>query len=303
MPVNSLNQIFTIRPVGSGTGGAASPLTTKGDVWVYTSTDARLAVGTSAPIAGTTGFILTADSSKTTGLNYVVPQRCMPYSFESCMDFIGNAPATDFTTAANGSGTGSGATYQGWSGSGTDGTRIGNVLLSTGTTTTGNYYCYYPNTAALSIGSGAFIFETDINLSALSNGTDTYTFYSGIVGSPTATAPTTNGYGAFFSYTDSANSGKWNCGTVYGSTLTTTNTSTAVAATTWTRLTIILDATLSNFYFYVNGTLVATNTTNLLQAAGGGWYVIAAIKKSAGTTASTCALDYMYVRKEFTTAR
>lgn len=49
--------------VAWGTGGTASPLTTKGDIWVYSSLDARLPVGTN-------NFLLTADSAQTTGLKW-----------------------------------------------------------------------------------------------------------------------------------------------------------------------------------------------------------------------------------------
>src|SRR5262249_32500910 len=41
---------------GGGTGGAASPLTTKGDIWVYGTGDTRL------PVSATNGWVLTADS-------------------------------------------------------------------------------------------------------------------------------------------------------------------------------------------------------------------------------------------------
>ena len=43
--------------------GAASPLTTKGDVYTYSTTDARLAVGTN-------GQVLTADSTAATGIKW-----------------------------------------------------------------------------------------------------------------------------------------------------------------------------------------------------------------------------------------
>ena len=43
--------------------GSASPLTTKGDVYTYSTTDARLAVGTN-------GQVLTADSAEATGLKW-----------------------------------------------------------------------------------------------------------------------------------------------------------------------------------------------------------------------------------------
>lgn len=47
-----------------GGGGLVSPLTTKGDVWVFSTSDVRLPVGTN-------GQILSADSSQATGLKWI----------------------------------------------------------------------------------------------------------------------------------------------------------------------------------------------------------------------------------------
>jgi hypothetical protein len=47
-------------------GGGASPLTTKGDLYTYSTTDARLGVGTN-------GQVLTADSAEATGLKWATP--------------------------------------------------------------------------------------------------------------------------------------------------------------------------------------------------------------------------------------
>ena len=49
-----------------GGGGLTSPLTTKGDIWVYGTGDTRLPVGTD-------GHTLVADSSTATGLAYAAP--------------------------------------------------------------------------------------------------------------------------------------------------------------------------------------------------------------------------------------
>lgn len=47
----------------TGSGGTTSPLTTKGDIYTYSTTNARLAVGTN-------GYVLTADSAEATGLKW-----------------------------------------------------------------------------------------------------------------------------------------------------------------------------------------------------------------------------------------
>lgn len=55
----------------SGGGGLTSPLTTKGDVWVYDTANDRLAVGTD-------GQVLTADSTQTAGLKWNTPPTALP---------------------------------------------------------------------------------------------------------------------------------------------------------------------------------------------------------------------------------
>lgn len=47
-------------------GGGSSPLTTKGDLYTYSTTDARLGVGTN-------GQVLTADSAEATGIKWATP--------------------------------------------------------------------------------------------------------------------------------------------------------------------------------------------------------------------------------------
>ena len=58
--------------VSSKTASSSSPLTTKGDVYTFSTSGARLAVGTN-------GYVLSADSSETTGLKWVAASSANYY--------------------------------------------------------------------------------------------------------------------------------------------------------------------------------------------------------------------------------
>lgn len=64
-----------------GSAGSTSPLTTKGDIYTYSTTNARLAVGTN-------GYILSADSSEVTGLKWI------PNSSVNAWSILGNTGTT-----------------------------------------------------------------------------------------------------------------------------------------------------------------------------------------------------------------
>lgn len=57
-------------------GGGSSPLTTKGDLYTYSTVDARLGVGTN-------GQVLTADSAEATGLKWAKPEYSKTITVES----------------------------------------------------------------------------------------------------------------------------------------------------------------------------------------------------------------------------
>lgn len=58
------NIVSNAAVLGGGGGGGSSPLTTKGDLYTYTTADARLPVGTN-------GQVLSADSAESTGLKWI----------------------------------------------------------------------------------------------------------------------------------------------------------------------------------------------------------------------------------------
>jgi hypothetical protein len=70
-------------------GGASSPLTTKGDLYTYSTTDARLGVGTN-------GQVLTADSAEATGLKWAT--AASGSTFAGCSIRQGSALIANNTT-------------------------------------------------------------------------------------------------------------------------------------------------------------------------------------------------------------
>ena len=264
----------------------SSPLTTKGDLYGYDTGNNRLPVGSN-------GKMPIADSTQAIGLNYDYPALDISLCVEFFHDLTLSYSTFESGIGSNTSGTGSLATFSNTLI--TDGTRIGIAELETGSTTTGFASsfksCYYVN-------NGQLIFEMPIQLSALSNGTDTYSINIGFTGS-TSTTGANNGI--YFNYTNGTNSGKFQCVTNSAGSVTTADSGITVAATTWYNLQVIVNNNATSVGFYINHSLVATITTNIptAQLLNAG----AIILKSAGTTNVNLFFDFMSVRKDFTTQR
>ncbi|HMX98854.1 MAG TPA: hypothetical protein PK473_03020 [Nitrosomonas sp.] len=108
--------------------------------------------------------------------------------------------------------------------------------------------------------------------------------------------------GVYFEY-DRGVSANWRCKTSNNSTRTTTDSGTAVAAGAWVKLGWVMNAAGNSVAFYINGTNVATNTTNIPTAVARVCGPFHIISKIAGTTARTFLIDYMFYRQVFTTPR
>ena len=160
----------------------------------------------------------------------------------------------------------------------------------------------------LYIGSGSISLETYVTVETLSNATERFHtifgYYNGSNFSNTAN-------GIFFSYDEAgtmffefgaAATPNWKCYTRGGATVTRTNTSIPVVAGQWYKLRIDVNAAGNSVTFYIDGTLVATHTTNI-PATTTALLITSLINKTAGTTARSLLTDYFMYEEIFTNPR
>jgi hypothetical protein len=173
-----------------------------------------------------------------------------------------------------------------------------------------NYVTYYGSSGVqqLWFGGGAWNFETLINISALSTLLERYRLIFGF-GSGITNAAETDG--VFITYDEggtangTAASANWQCVTVANSVRTLTTTTTAVTAAAWNKLRIEVNAAGTSVTFYVNGTAIATHTTNIpLPSIGSRYFNMKMqIAKQIGTTSRALYCDYVGYENILTTPR
>ena len=171
---------------------------------------------------------------------------------------------------------------------------IGVLGLETGTTTTGytiGYHCGGGGINMVRFGTAAFTMKWRLAVSAVSDGTDTYHISFGFSEAASSSKDMTDG--AYFTYTHSVNSGNWQAVTASASTRTTTNLATP-PSTSFQTFEIRVNEAATEVTFYLNGTLVATHTTNIPTADTVG--VNINIVKSAGTNERILYADYYYFK-------
>lgn len=275
---------------GTNTMYVCSVATLGASVWAKAIPNATASVGgilTDAQAVALAGLTQSADPLSTFpsyGTVFTVTNIC---HFTSPTVASGAAP---FSYGVSGGSRGNGAAVAGRFG-------IENMNTSSGSA---SFVVVYAQPAAFVFGSGVYRYRADIQLSTASDGTDTYTVRFGF--NDSAGAPADGADGAFFRYTHSVNGGKWGCVTRSNSVETASDSGVAAISASYQSLEIEVNATGTSVAFYINGTLVATNTTNIPTGTARATGATAHIVKSLGTTARGFEIDLMAVQYQATAA-
>lgn len=192
------------------------------------------------------------------------------------------------------SGTGAAATYVA-----PQSGRFGVVRGDLGTTTTGRVRVSTVDTAGLTAGFAQLSFDSSMALNTLSTTAERYSCRLGFIDSGTGESTD----GMFFRYDSEVNGGEWECVCRAAGVETAVDSNILPVAGTYYLFEIIANAAGTSVVFKINGTTVATITTNIPTGANAfGWGVMAL--KSAGTTAtSSFLIDLWEVEIAFAAAR
>ncbi len=281
-------------------GGAGSTLTI--DVDLSEAGTITPAVDDTIPLTDTSAS--NANGKATVESLFFERAKIAPrYGFEFFTDFINetSTTATDGALSETNSGTGAAVSQVGPNEAGV----IGMAQSATGTTNTGRA-ALLSGTSCILLGGGTYFFEARVRVPTLSGATERFQFVIGFIDTSNAA---NQADGVFFLYdeggvsTGSAASANWQTVTSAASSRTFTTTGTAVDANTWVRLGIEINADGSSVTFFINGTSVATHTSNIPTASGRGTGFGSILIKSAGTTSRTADCDYINVIADLTTTR
>lgn len=185
--------------------------------------------------------------------------------------------------------------------------RPGIMKLSTASSATGRagLFTNGNNVVTLFNTGGRIVFEIDVRIPTLSTSGERFSFYFGEL---TSLASPTQSAGVWFTYdeggvaTGSAASANWQVATAVGSSRTYTTTGVAVTAGQWYKLKAIVNAAGTSVGFYIDGTLVRTETATL-PTSSTNLVLGMSLTKSVGTTARTAEIDFFHYKQKFTTLR
>ena len=184
----------------------------------------------------------------------------------------------------------------------------GVAFFQTNTAAT-NYinYCSSSGAAQLWFGGGAWNYEALININILSTALERYRMIFGF-GSVVSNSSESNG--VFITYDEggtangTAASPNWQCVTADNGVRTLTTSTTPVTASAWNKLRIEINAAGTSVTFYVNGTAIATHTTNIPLASNSRYVLMkTGLAKTIGLTTRGFYCDYIGYENILTTAR
>jgi len=169
---------------------------------------------------------------------------------------------------------------------------VGILYLGTGTAINTYRHHYLGPNGQFALGCGRTVIEHKVKVPTLSTGAETFTVYIGMYDHQTTPVD-----GAWFEYSDGVNSGNWQCKVANNSSTTTTNTSTA-ATTSWATFTIDVNSSATEVKFYINGTLVHTETGANIPGVSRQSNICHGIVKNVGTGQRYIYVDYtdVYVK-------
>jgi hypothetical protein len=218
-------------------------------------------------------------------------------TFRFVEDFVGNTSAAGSPFIEASSGTGADVVTNNFAGTVN---HPGVASLGTGSTNSGYATLNTRYASGLLLGGGAWRLTIIFRLEDLSDGTETYTIRLGFSDVQTGADPTD---GAFLRYTHSVNTGKFECVTRSNSTETAADSGITVAADTWYKLDILVNADATEVEFRINDASVATNTTDIPTGTGRETAISMSILKSNGTTERLMYVDLAAATCSFTTQR
>jgi hypothetical protein len=198
-------------------------------------------------------------------------------------DFVGGSQIP-WSSLLTGSGTNLSFTAQG------DTNHPGVVNWSTGGTATGRAGVGSNNTDSFVFGTRNHVFSTAVYIvTNLSTAAQRYAMECGFMDNLTGGIS----YGAYFSYTDNANSGKWLCTCSDGIGATSVDSGITVAVDTWYKLEIEVNAAATSVVFKIDGSTVATITANIPTGGSNRLGLAVHQRKSVGTTFREGRCDYL----------
>lgn len=244
-------------------------------------------------------YVATYDASATTNKKVLLdnlPYQNHPNRVRGFNDFISSVNISTNTPIGSDAGwvgqfSGTGAT--GVTQHGAPGTYdvLGVINFRTGTTTTGRAGFCHGSVDHFGPGHAGFDFTTRLRHYALSIVTDEYITYVGFGDNFSTSGAGTDR--VYFRYDRLTDGDYWACIT-YDGTETKTVTAVAPATAAYERLRITINEAGTEVKFYIDGTLVATHTTNIPTSTTNGIMGYGAkIEKSAGTTQTYLYVDYV----------